>query len=52
MLDRQIGDPLHSHHLPLLAPEHFVKQGDIEVKEFKEHPDGRLERQVEWQKAP
>ncbi|CAJ1341654.1 unnamed protein product, partial [Effrenium voratum] len=46
MIDRQIGDPLHEHHLPKLQPENFVKVGEVEVTEFKEQADTCLKLSI------
>eukprot|EP00930_Biecheleria_cincta_P047144 TRINITY_DN32623_c0_g1_i1.p1 TRINITY_DN32623_c0_g1~~TRINITY_DN32623_c0_g1_i1.p1 ORF type:complete len:406 (-),score=96.07 TRINITY_DN32623_c0_g1_i1:132-1349(-) len=50
MFDRQVGDPLHEHHLPNLTPAKFIKAGGIELPEFSIDQDGVVTRQIDFKK--
>lgn len=50
MFDRQIGDPLHEHHLPKLTQAKLIKTGEIEVHEFSISQDGVVTRQIDFKK--
>jgi len=47
VFDRQIGDPLNPHHLPLLTNDNFQKVAELEVYEFNEEADGSITRQLD-----